>query len=54
MMKSISSRVLIIWLCCLAYCLILIDEEGSIAAVMPKVKPDTNAAEILAMLDEAN
>ena len=29
----------------------LIDEEGNIAAVMPKVKPDTNAAEILAMLD---
>ena len=28
----------------------LIDEEGNIAAVMPKVKPDTNAAEILAML----
>ena len=29
----------------------LIDEEGRIAAVMPKVKPDTNAAEVLAMLD---
>ena len=28
----------------------LIDEQGVIAAVMPKVKPDTNAAEILAML----
>ena len=28
----------------------LIDEEGNIAAVMPKVKPDTNAAEILEML----
>ena len=28
----------------------LIDEEGNIAAVMPKVKPDTNAAEILAYL----
>lgn len=30
----------------------LIDEEGSITAVMPRVKPDTNAAEILAMLRE--
>ena len=30
----------------------LIDEEGNIAAVMPKVKPDTNAAEILAYLAE--
>jgi peroxiredoxin Q/BCP len=29
----------------------LIDGEGIITAVMPKVKPDTNAAEILAMLD---
>ena len=29
----------------------LIDEEGNIAAVMPKVKPDTNAAEILAMTE---
>ena len=28
----------------------LIDAEGKIEAVMPKVKPDTNAAEILAML----
>ena len=28
----------------------LIDVEGNIEAVMPKVKPDTNAAEILAML----
>ena len=28
----------------------LIDAEGNIDAVMPKVKPDTNAAEILAML----
>ncbi|MBR2354491.1 MAG: thioredoxin-dependent thiol peroxidase [Clostridia bacterium] len=28
----------------------LIDENGNIEAVMPKVKPDTNAAEILAML----
>lgn len=28
----------------------LIDEEGNVAAVMPKVKPDTNAAEVLAML----
>jgi len=30
----------------------LIDEAGMIQAVMPKVKPDTNAAEILAMLSE--
>lgn len=29
----------------------LIDEEGNIAAVMPKVKPDTNAEEILASLE---
>ncbi len=28
----------------------LIDEKGNIEAIMPKVKPDTNAAEILAML----
>ena len=28
----------------------VIDERGYIAAVMPKVKPDTNAAEILAQL----
>lgn len=28
----------------------LIDAEGNIEAVMPKVKPDTNAAEILEML----
>ena len=28
----------------------LIDENGIITAVMPKVKPDTNAADILAML----
>ena len=28
----------------------LIDEEGKIIKVMPKVKPDTNAAEILGML----
>ena len=28
----------------------LIDAEGKIEAVMPNVKPDTNAAEILAML----
>ena len=28
----------------------LIDEEGKIAKVMPKVKPDTNATEILAEL----
>ena len=31
----------------------LIDEEGVIVKVMPKVKPDTNAAEILACLDDA-
>lgn len=29
----------------------LIDEEGVIRQVMPKVKPDTNAADILAYLD---
>ena len=29
----------------------LIDAEGKIEKVMPKVKPDTNAAEILAALD---
>ena len=29
----------------------LIDEEGNIEKVMPKVKPDTNAAEILAYLE---
>ena len=29
----------------------LIDENGIITAVMPKVKPDTNAAEILAMTE---
>ena len=28
----------------------LIDEEGVISAIMPKVKPDTNAVEILEML----
>ncbi len=28
----------------------IIDEQGMIQAVMPKVKPDTNAADILAML----
>ena len=31
----------------------LIDEQGMIEAVMPKVKPDTNAAEILSMSEEA-
>ena len=31
----------------------LIDEEGVIRKAMPKVKPDTNAAEILACLEEA-
>lgn len=30
----------------------VINEEGVIERVMPKVKPDTNAAEILAYLDE--
>ena len=30
----------------------LIDEQGVIARVMPKVKPDTNAADILAALDQ--
>ena len=29
----------------------LINEEGIIEKVMPKVKPDTNAAEILAYLN---
>ena len=29
----------------------LIDEEGMITAIMPRVKPDTNAAEILAMTE---
>ena len=29
----------------------LIDAEGKIEKVMPKVKPDTNAAEILAALN---
>ena len=30
----------------------LIDEQGNIEKVMPKVKPDTNAAELLAYLNE--
>ena len=30
----------------------IIDEEGKIERIMPKVKPDTNAAEILAYLGE--
>ena len=30
----------------------LIDEEGVIQAVMPKVKPDTNAAQILELLSK--
>lgn len=30
----------------------LIDEQGTVQAVMPKVKPDTNADEILALLKE--
>ena len=29
----------------------LIDEQGNVQAVMPKVKPDTNADEILALLE---
>ena len=29
----------------------LIDENGDLEQIMPKVKPDTNAAEILAMLE---
>ena len=28
----------------------IIDGEGRIAAIMPKVKPDSNASEILAMM----
>ncbi len=28
----------------------LIDEQGTVQSVMPKVKPDTNADEILALL----
>lgn len=28
----------------------IVDEQGTVTHVMPKVKPDTNAAEILAML----
>lgn len=31
----------------------VIDEHGTIEKAMPKVKPDTNAAEVLAYLDEA-
>ncbi len=30
----------------------IIDENGNIEKIMPKVKPDTNAAEILSALDE--
>jgi len=30
----------------------LIDEQGNLAKIMPKVKPDTNAGEILAYLNE--
>ncbi len=30
----------------------LIDEQGNLAKIMPKVKPDTNAEEILAYLNE--
>ena len=32
----------------------LIDEEGRIQSVMPKVKPDTNAADVLALLQETD
>ena len=32
----------------------LIDEEGNIAAVMPKVKPDENPAQVLALLKGEN
>ncbi len=32
----------------------IIDPEGKVEKVMPKVKPDTNAGEILAWLAEAN
>ena len=32
----------------------LIDEQGNIQAIMPKVKPDTNADEILALLKSYN
>ena len=32
----------------------VIDEQGNIEKIMPKVKPDTNAAEILAYLKEDN
>ena len=28
----------------------IIDEEGKIAAIMPKVKPDTNASDVLEKL----
>ena len=30
----------------------LIDEQGNVQAIMPKVKPDTNADEILALLEK--
>lgn len=32
----------------------LIDEEGRIQSVMPKVKPGTNAADVLALLQETD
>ena len=32
----------------------VIDEEGVIEHVMPKVKPDTNAEDVLAYLNQAN
>ena len=32
----------------------IIDEKGFIEKVMPKVKPDTNAAEILDYLEQQN
>ena len=30
----------------------LIDEQGNVQAIMPKVKPDTNADEMLALLSD--
>ena len=32
----------------------LIDEQGNVQKVMPKVKPDANADEILALLEGKN
>ena len=31
----------------------LIDETGTVIAILPRVKPDTNAEELLALLDQA-